>query len=372
MNIYVKQTPDLTIKTVRPIVNDSINVYPLISTNDVSYNDLILVSKFDSLPLTSSPKNHVIIYESLLEQLSESINQIYHLEHDYYYLKYALNSSFNPEISTVISGSSYGAFGIDLSYIDAAINLSSISQDLYYSIKLLLQACQNNTNIKNIVLCVGYYCFYSDLSMTKSTEELRRLSTVYYPLLHDTHNCLFLPPKTDFCIQSNIINFEMILETFISAECQKGFFNESRPRSYYATKMWDDKSKNWCELSAIEQELAGRERAESHNRAINHHISYNENVCLFQDFVNFCNKRNINLLLTVTPATKHYLKYLNPEYKKNFYSTLEYIDGNIHLLDLSDELTFDNSIDFNDTDHLSDSGAAKLSSIINSILKDIS
>ena len=151
--------------------------------------------------VTSSVPSHVIVYESLLEQLSKSISQIYHNNYDYYHLKYALNNSSNSDISTVISGSSYGTYGINLSCIDNAINLSSTSKDLYYSTKLIVQACQNNSNIRNVVLCVGYYCFHSDLSLTQSLDELRRLSIVYYPLLHDAHNCLLLPPKTDFCIQ---------------------------------------------------------------------------------------------------------------------------------------------------------------------------
>lgn len=341
--------PTFTVQTIRLLVNDSIKVYPLISTADVRYNDFIIVSRFDSAPLVSTVYNHVIVYESLLEQLSESISQIYHNNYDYYHLKYALNNSSNSDISTVISGSSYGTYGINLSCIDNAINLSSTSQDLYYSTKLIVKACQNNSNIRNVVLCVGYYCFHSDLSLTQSLDELRRLSIVYYPLLHDAHNCLLLPPKTDFCIQSDIINFESILDSFISTECQKGYFNDLHPRSSCAIKTWSDKGKNWSELSTYEQDIAGKVRAEAHNKALNHQASFNENICLFQNFVNFCNNSNINLLVTVTPATKSYLKHLNREYKNTFYSVLNQIEGTIHLLDLSDEENFDNTIDFNDT-----------------------
>lgn len=71
------------------------------------------------------------------------------------------------------------------------------------------------------------------------------------------------------------------------------------------------------------------------------------------------------------PASKQYLKYLTPEYKNIFYSVLEEIDGTVHLLDLMDDSSFDNNLDFNDTDHLNDAGAIKLSRTISSILNEI-
>jgi len=286
-------------------------------------------------------------------------------------LKNALNSSVNPEITTLITGSSYGAFGIDTSYIQNSVNLCSISQDLYYSKKLLLQACQNNQNIQNVVLCMGYYYFYSDLSLTQSPSELQRVSKVYYPLLHDAHNCLILPSKEDFCTQNGILNVENILDTYTSIECQKGFFNDSYPRIEYATKVWQDWTKNWSELTVDEQDEAGKIRAESHNKGLHHLASFKENIGHFQTLVNYCNTNGINLLIVVTPMTKHYLKYLDTKYKDDFYSILESTDGMIHLLDLAEDSSFENNIHFNDTDHLNDLGAAKLSSIISSTLDEI-
>ena len=99
--------------------------------------------------------------------------------------------------------------------------------------------------------------------------------------------------------------------------------------------------------------------------------SFNENLGVFQDFVYFCNDRGINLLLVAMPASKQYSKYLTPEYKNIFYSVLEKIDGMVHLLDLVEDESFDNNLDFNDTDHLNDLGAIKLSQMISSILNEI-
>ena len=77
------------------------------------------------------------------------------------------------------------------------------------------------------------------------------------------------------------------------------------------------------------------------------------------------------MLLTAMPASSQYLKYLTPEYKNIFYSVLDKVDGTVHLLDLVEDDSFDSSLDFNDTDHLNDSGARKLSQMISSILNEI-
>ena len=173
MKIYVKESKSLSIQTVSLMFYDSVTIVPLLSLDDVLYSDLIIVSQSDVSSMTGLEEYHVIIYEQLFQELSARVYQEYYNNHDYYYLKNALQQALDTSITTLISGSSYGAFGIDLAYIENAVNLSSISQDLYYSIKLLCQACETNKNIKNIVLCVGHYCFFSDLSLAKTPSEYK-------------------------------------------------------------------------------------------------------------------------------------------------------------------------------------------------------
>ncbi len=371
MNIYVKESKDLSIKRVSLLFYKSVKILPLLSLEDISYSDLIIVSQSDSSSMTRLKEYHVIVYEQLFNELYSRVYQEYYNNHDYYYLKNALQHAQNPAITTLISGSSYGAFGIDLDYIDHAVNLSAISQDLYYSTRLLYRACESNRNIKNIVLCAGHYWLFSDLSLTQNLAELQRVSKVYYPLLGDLHNCLIPAPKEDYNIQSNLIDFERIVNTFAMMDYQEGFFNEKRPRNRCATVVWDAVSKSWGDLSSEEKENAGKIRATSHNSGIKHTVSFNENIGLLQELVYFCNDRGINLLFTAMPASSQYLKYLTPEYKNIFYTVLENLDGTIHLLDLVDDSSFDNKLDFNDTDHLNDSGAKKLTQMISSILNEI-
>lgn len=371
MNIYVKESPQLKIQTLLPIINANISVMPFISVEALTHNDLVILSQYDLALMTDLRNYHTVIFEELFDAISRKITQEYYYNHDYYYLKKALQSAQNSNVTTLISGSSYGAKGIDLDSLENSINLSSISQDLYYSQELLYKACKTNSNIKNIVLCFGYYCFHFDLSLNKSVHEIERLSKVYYPLLQDSHNCLVLPPKQDFCIKNQIINIDYLLDNYASIQYNNGFFNDAYPRENFVVKSWEDKSKCWQNLSVEEQEIAGKIRAEAHNKHIAYMATLNENICLFQDFVHFCNNNSINLLIAIAPATKYYLHYLNPEFKNIFYSILDKVEGTVHLLDLSDCEDFDNYHDFNDADHLNEYGAKKLSHIISSVLHEI-
>lgn len=104
---------------------------------------------------------------------------------DYYYVDRQLkkNNVKANNVETLISGSSYGIFGIEP--VMNSINLSLPSQDIYYSCKLVKKALDNNKKINKVLLCIGYYTIYCDLS--KSSENWR-VDEVYYPLLKDRNH----------------------------------------------------------------------------------------------------------------------------------------------------------------------------------------
>lgn len=370
MILYVKETAQFSISNIRPWVKKTFSILPLNSLTQVSNNDIIILSAYDNSSIPNIDNYNYIIYEDAFEKLSVSIVQEYEYNHDYYYIKYALDQAAAPTTTTLFSGSSYSAFGIIPSLFDNAVNLSSISQDLYYSIKLVYAAYKKNNSIENVILPMQYYYFYTDLSKTQNYEEQTRISKVYYPLLNDSHNCVLFPPKQNYLYESDIFDVHSILNTYAHGEYQKGFFNNDRPRINYATKVWTNQSKDWSTLTEEEKYAAGRMRASQHNECLTYEKTLFENKCIFQNFVNFCNAKNINLLIVVTPATPYYSNELSPKYKKDFYNILNNIEGIIHLIDLSDSDAF-LDIDFNDTDHLNKEGAIKLSTILLNTLQEI-
>lgn len=370
MTIWIKELDNiLTINKISYCIKKEVTLLPFVSYDNVTYNDIILVSKKDSLP--SLPQNHsgctILIYEDCIQTIYSNVIQEVNLNFDYYYLKNAILAAKHPSIDTLITGSSYGLFGIDETLLTHEVNCSLASQDLYYTQRVVHDVCQANNSIKNLVICCGYYYLFSDLSKTKTPGEIMRIRNVYYPIFNDLHNCLFLPPKQNNLYDSHFFDIEKVAELFAFTEYEKHYFNEQRPRKNAATRFHAADPRDWSELSATEKEEFGIERANAHNKGIHRELSRIENIQILKSLAKYCSERNINLVVVVTPATHYYRSAFNNEFKRFFYDTLNNIDYPIHVLDLFDDLSFVDN-DFNDTDHLREKGATKMTKTILELL----
>lgn len=69
------------------------------------------------------------------------------------------------------------------------------------------------------------------------------------------------------------------------------------------------------------------------------------------------------MTIVVAPASKYYVKHIAPQFKEIFYEVVNSIDSSLKILDYSNGESFLDE-DFNDMDHLSDSGAIKLTNAI--------
>lgn len=212
------------------------------------------------------------------------------------------------------------------------------------------------------IIVMGYYHFYFDLSQSEGVEIIR-VSNVYYPIFQTVHNAKMIPARETKLIQSDLLDIGGVLNFLADEEFQKGYFNTDRPREMFAMKTWKDVGKSWDQISEAEREKAGKNRAFSHNRMRKYKLTYTENTCMLQQLVSFCEKNSIQLLFVVTPGSKYYRSFIDPMFKNDFYAALDRVEGNVHLLDLFDEASFLDR-DFNDADHLSDSGAEKMTECI--------
>lgn len=189
---------------------------------------------------------------------------------------------------------------------------------------------------------------------------------MYEPLFKDVHSCVLLNPKYDVLYISEIFNIPFLMETIVQQECPKGYFNINHTRRDCATRVWKEKEKNWHELDEKEKSEAGRIRALSHMEGCKYISSFQENSLYFEDFVDFTIDRKMNLLLVVPPHSKYYIDNITESCKAAFYKV---IDGKMcHFLDFSNDSRF-NEEDFNDADHLNDTGAIKMTRMISDYLK---
>lgn len=369
MIVWIKEYEGvIDVKSVSMLIRDSIETKMLMNLGDVNDNDIIIMSRMDSEDLLN--QFNILIYEDFFEKISVNVVREYKNNYDYYYLKRILEKGKDGNIDTIVSGSSYGCFGIEGSMMSGAVNCALPSQDLYYATKNIYEICENNNQIRNIIVCCSYYYFYSDLSKTQNPIEIKRISNVYYPIFEDLHNCIMLPKRENQLLDSEIFDMEKILELYLMGESDEKYFNDNRKRKDFATKLWSDKSKEWREVKIEEKVWTGKERALRHNKSEERKMTFKENKKIFSELADYCTQKNINLILVVTPATKYYREHLSRTYKDSFYKVLDETKGDVHLLDLFEDENFADD-DFNDMDHLGDEGAAKLTYFVVSLLEDI-
>ena len=151
--------------------------------SEIEEQDILIVCRVDFAEVARyCYQYNIYVYEELVQKIYENIIQEYLYNYDYYYLRNAINACMEQKIDTLITGSSYGLFGIYEPYLKGQINMSLQSQDLFYSFEQIESVCSRNENIKNIVLCIGYWHFFWDLSKTRDMGELSRISQTYIPV----------------------------------------------------------------------------------------------------------------------------------------------------------------------------------------------
>lgn len=292
-------------------------------------------------------------------------NWIYNRLFDYYYLKSELQRSRETKPDTLIAGSSYAIFGIE-NYGDKCCNFGLPSQDIYYSLKILINILNNSEGVKRIILGVGMYSLCSDLSRTKNLDESRRIVDVYYPLLADSNHLSLteierIKMKDDVLTRLIIHAQKIFLFTNKNTHNMKYFMkNHTREKRKICT--WNDLKKKWSELSSEEKVIAAQLREESHERQIKHSMTFKENMEALYSFKQFCENKKIEMYVFVAPMSSAYLSMMSDEYMQVSIKQDEFfrnLDDSNHYIDFNDVALFSDDC-FVDPDHLNDQGAELL------------
>lgn len=127
--------------------------------------------------------------------------------YDGWWLKYQMQRK--DPFETLVAGSSYPLFGLDMQQLPSWRNLSLASQDFYYAIELAKEMYERQP-YRRMILGHYYYTLFSDLSLTENQGELSRISDVYTGALwEDTsllgramHHASLIYPRADGLFQS--------------------------------------------------------------------------------------------------------------------------------------------------------------------------
>ena len=242
------------------------------------------------------------------------------------------------EIENIVLGSSHARHGFIPDVYE--YNLGGSSQDLYTSYKLYEWILKNDfKNLKNIILF--YSPFSPGFQLCKTSEAWKCIAyKTFYNIDFQSElpeDAKYLEKKLPYVIKNK--------------KCDL-------PENYRGEVFYSDKN-GFIDIAAIAK------RWIKHNRRNN-----NQNLYL-EKLIEKSNANNHNLYIVIAPLRKD-LKLLLPD-KEIIFSSLYKLTENhstLKLIDLYNSEDFD-VLDFEDTDHMSYTGAKKLTGIIKGIIDTI-
>lgn len=305
-----------------------------------------------------------IIYS--LNTMIDKIKNIDYYRRDKLYLEAKLESlKKRQDIRLLLAGSSYTMCGLFEEQMPLpARNVAIDAQDLYYTLKTIRTALSYNQNIKHCIVSFAYYFWGYDLSLSTSIYQYKRITNVNYPVFSDKHNFSgelvegidpYLTAITP--LKRRLFAFDSLSEQYVQ-KIKKTLENSNYfpyPRVQSEVLKHDERTN---------QERA-QKRAASHNKFFKYNETVQENLKLFDNFVEEMNTNGVQLILYVPPVTEYYRNNINHELISNFYSVMNLFlqKYSFKLIDLFNSEAFENG-DFADYDHLNDRGARKLAEIL--------
>ena len=192
-------------------------------------------------------------------------------------------------------------------------------------------------------------------------------------MVHAMHHASLIQPPPQGFFQSPVYDMPRLHKNAIwefFAARGNGYWNDVWKRAANSTCLWGAPQRSWQELSPKERERTARLRVQSHNKGLRYVSSYQENARLLQSFGLWCQERGIQLVFLVFPVSQSYARHLAPQFKKTYYEMLKGFSFPFEFLDLMAQTKGVTDEDFNDTDHLNDLGAQRLTAALKAVLPE--
>lgn len=298
--------------------------------------------------------------------MSQFATQFFSRNYDYLWLRTMLEQAGSTKTSgsTLITGSSHALNGIKESCWKSAFNCSMHSQDIYYDFQCARRVLNTapKGQFTRCFIIMGYYIAYQDLSRSKVSRETM-IANVYYPIFRDGHNWKS-PSQRDLWDGIGDLP-DTIMALCEQAAAQKlleygTYYSEIRPRG----TLFDLKGRTWAQVPERERLAMGRIRTADHNKIFQHKESFEENKQILGEFVRFLYDCDVQPIVVITPFSPEYNRFVLPQMKDGVLELLDSVPLDVHYVDFNQALDLFAPADFMDTDHLSENGAEKVSSIL--------
>lgn len=255
-------------------------------------------------------------YQIIMGKLSRRVRWIYNRQWDYQFLSNLLECKAD-NIENIFIGSSYVLFGIN--DIANSVVLALPSQDIYYSMALLDKYFDvtNSIKLRRVILGLGYYTLYHDLSKAKTPDENNRILDIYYPLLNDLHNMpskVYFDMKKRFGLINDLIRIGVNRCVFWKGK--KGYFEEcGHERIDKARVTWSNRQMSWCDLSEEERVQAAKIRSDAHAKLFKYENTKTENMRNLERMHFQCSQKGISFGIFLAPMSSQYMKSLSSGYR---------------------------------------------------------
>jgi len=279
----------------------------------------------------------------------------YAIPNDYIYKKACLDNNAS-RITTLILGSSHTYYGLNPEYFDpGTYNAAHVAQTLYYDYAIYKKYKKQLTNLKTIIIPISLFTFYSDIKKEKQQPFLKN-----YSLYYNFDKTSFL---SYFEITNNRspINFKQIASLITSKDAN----------IHCTTSGWGFINK-WRKTPAdhlLFLKKSGKIASKRHTRDIHSKLAqelYTHNLSILESLITDCKRHNIALLFFTPPAYQSYRDDIDKKQLQHTLKTIEKLvakQQHCRYINLLDDPRFITD-DFYDADHLSASGAKKLSAYL--------
>ena len=270
------------------------------------------------------------------------------------------------EIEVLVLGSSHSLYGINPKYFSQkTYNMAYVSQSLDLDYKILEKYGNEFKNLTVIIVDISYFSLYSTLETGPEPWRAKNYN-IYY----------------DISTSKATNNFEVLTN--------KLDINYSRMKLYYTKKIKNDKAfidstftakmyDGWISLKPAKTtddlEETGVAAAGRHTYDITERSRveiHDEQTNVLGKIVDWSKQKKVKVVFVTTPTYKTYYNRINAAQWDNTYKVIEDIcrkNSNCRYINLlKNEGNLFTEKDFSDADHLSETGAEKMSKLINEFL----
>ena len=271
------------------------------------------------------------------------------LESDYSYKAEHLNHSENT-YETIILGSSHAYYGIDpQAFKNSTFNLAHVSQSLDLDV-YLLNKYKKKTNFNTVIIPISYFSFQQSLF---ESEESWRATDYYY-----SYGLKTVPLETKLFLLSQKKNIFRAL--------YQSAFSGTSARRYVDDHGFAKADHNQSNITLGNAQIAIKRHSMSEQQ-LQSDYTLNPQFSLLRNCIE--NNAELRFVLVSLPVHKLYADARDS-------AQIEYVDNCIQsLISLNENVAYYNldtlalsETDFKDTDHLSKTGADKISSLLNKII----